>query len=146
MDQIRAGKFKAKGSVTGLLRDIMRFDGIDCLRRKGRWWRYVRRAPPATAAIVRFDDSHDLEDLLTVIHKCMDTTLGILEQVVLRAYVRLVCDGFATATGRLSLRLLTGDVNRSIHPQHLSEEEVRALYRKGRDKLRAFLEEKGLFP
>ena len=145
MDLIQKGKFEAKGSVTGLLRDIIHCDAVDCLRRKKRWKRFVRRAGQTTDTIIRFDDRHNLADLLAAINQYTDTMLDILEQVVLRTYVRLLCEGHATATGRLSLPLLTREVNDSIHPQRLSQTTVQSLHRKGREKLRTFLEQKGFF-
>jgi len=124
---------------------IIQFDAIDCLRRKKRWRQYLRRAPPTTDAITRFDDPHDLAELMTAIDKYVDTALKNLEQVVLRTYVRLICEGHATQTGRVSLRLLTTEVNRSIGPRRLSNEKVRSLFHEGRGKLRAFLQKKGHF-
>lgn len=145
MDRILEGKYKARGNVTGLLIVIIRRDAINCLRRRMLWEQYLRRAPPTTDAIIRFDDPHDLEELLTAIEKYFGTALKNLEQVVLRTYVRLICEEHATQTGRLSLRLLTEEVNRSIRPRRLSSEKVRSLYRKGRGKLRTFLQKKGFF-
>lgn len=144
-DQLLAGKFKAKGNVTGLLCSFIRCDAIDCLRRKMLWRQYLRHAPPATDAIIRIDGPHDLEESLTEIEKYFGTALKNLEQVVLRTYLRLICEGHATQTGRLSLRLLTKEVNRSIGPRRLSSEKVRSLLRKGRGKLRTFLKKKGIF-
>ncbi len=131
-------------NVLGLVILIVRCDAIDFLRQNARR-RVVQLDDQDSVTIIRFDDPHDLKDLLTVIHDYSDKHLSDLEKVVLRTYVRLVCKGYATGTGRMSLSLLTNEVNKVIRPQRLSKATVRALYRSGRRKLRKFLARRGFF-
>jgi DNA-directed RNA polymerase specialized sigma24 family protein len=144
MDQIRARRFKAKGSLTGLLQRIIYCDASDRLRRKKLWRRFVDLAAPATFEILRFDDLHDLEDLLAAIKKHMDTALEYRERLVLRTYVLLVREGHATMTGRLPMVLLTTTVNESIHPP-LSQAKVESLLGSARETLRTLLDGEGFF-
>jgi hypothetical protein len=141
---VQQGRFKARGSLGGLLRMILEFDAIDRLRRYSRC-RIDRDADVEVHAVIRFDDPHELKDLLTAIDAYLSQDLPNTVQQVLRTYVRLVCGGHATSTGRISLKLLTDEVNRAIHPRRLSQTRIRSALRRGRKELREFLIRRGFF-
>lgn len=142
---IKADKLKETGSVKGLSFTIADRDAIDCLRRRNRWKHFLRVTRPTEEVLVRFDDRHDSAELLAVISEFADVALDHQEQLVLRTYVRLVCKGYATVTGRLPLQLLTNEVNHSIKSARLSKKHVHALHRRAKNRLRDYLRQKGLF-
>jgi hypothetical protein len=123
---------------------ILEFDAIDRLRRYSRC-RMDEDADVEEHAVIRFDDPHDLKDLLTAIDAYLSKDLPMAVQHVLKTYVRLVCEGYATSTGRISLNLLTDEVNRAIHPRRLTQTKVRSALRRGRKELREFLIRRGFF-
>ena len=145
--RIQTKKFRATGSVSGLLVQIVFWDAVDCLRKnRGR---FVHRDDLDTFVGVPFHDLDGLEHLLAVIEKCLQS-LPVDQEIVLRAYVRLVCEGHASKTGKLPLSLLTEEVklllrsksstqNKVRCPTSMSKRRVRLLFRKARKTLRNHL-------
>ena len=144
VDEDRIQKEGGARGLLALLIGIAIFTAINWLRRDRRR-RTVVLDDSDCVGTVRFDDPHDLADLLRAIREYISSKLNEFERVVLETFVRLVCEGRATETGRIRLSELTDEVNKAICPQLLSKKNVRAFFRSGRKKLRGFLTKKGIF-
>jgi len=129
------GKFKAARSGAGALAlwaRIVELDACDLLRKKTR---RIRDAfGPLDDDCHYYDDSVDFDDLVLAIEGHL-RDMHRDQQIVMRTYVEMVCDGHARRTGLLPPGLFTENVNQSLRRVTLTEIEVHSLLMKGLSEL-----------
>jgi hypothetical protein len=137
----QAGKISESGDLAKLLWAIAKLHALNVLRGN------LRHATPDSEAVERQAfhrrDLAGLADLLAD----LEPFLGRLtdkQQLVLRTYVKLECQGHANGAGCVSWDLLTAAVNK-ISPTPMSKAAVRSVFRTVQAKVIVYLVVKGYY-